>query len=346
MNNMQALRKVEQDYKEFYLDTGFRTDSSVSITEFRNIIKKYDKKYWNIDTSFLDSNDYVENLTEEHFFQTSQNVVVLQPYRYLPAMIHKHEFFEISCVLSGTFTHFISDQKTELHTGDILILSPHTKHAICTYQDEGIMVNILMRSSTFEHHFLSLLPDNDLLYSFFVKALYGNSDTPYLLFHTGDDPQITEYAVSILQEYQRNQRYKNTMLSSLMSVFFVYLLRAHEKDIFIPTLNSSVMNENTIFIIEYMQKNYNTITLSHLAKFFNYSERQMHRIIKTATGMTFSDNIKKIRMGHAKELLSNPNLTVHEIADILGYYDVSNFRKIFKSYFGITPQQFRATESS
>lgn len=284
---------------------------------------------------------YEETLTEEEFFQGRQNICVLQPYRYLPAVTHTHEFFEISCVLSGTFTNFIEKQKAQLNCGDILILPPDTEHAICTYQDDAIMINILMRSSTFEQHFLNLLPDNDILYSFFVKALYGNSDTPYLLFHTGQDQQISEYAVHILREYQRNQRYKNTMLSSMISVFFVYLLRAHEKDVFIPTLKSSVMNENIIFIIEYMQKNYNTITLSHLAEFFNYSERQMHRIIKNATGMTFSDNIKKIRMDQAKELLANPNITICEIADILGYYDASNFRKMFKSCFGISPQQYR-----
>lgn len=335
MKNMMALRETEQNYKQLYLDSRFEADKAILFNDFLEITDA------SFSSMFPESSIYAESLMEDQYFQIKQDISAVQHIRYLPPLIHTHEFFEMACVLSGTFTNYIGEQKTELHAGDILILAPRTRHAICTYQDDGIMVNILMRSSTFERHFLSLLPDNDLLYSFFVKALYGNSDTPYLLFHTGEDPRITEYTVSILREYQRNQRYKNTMLSSLMSVFFVYLLRVHEKDIFIPTLSSSVMNENTIFIIEYMQKNYNTITLSHLAEFFNYSERQMHRIIKTATGMTFSDNIKKIRMDHAKELLSNPNLTVHEIADILGYYDVSNFRKVFKSYFSVTPQLFR-----
>lgn len=97
------------------------------------------------------------------------------------------------------------------------------------------------------------------------------------------------------------------------------------------------MNENTIFILEYMQKNYSTITLAHLAKFFNYSERQIHRIIKSTTGMTFGENIKKIRMSHAAKLLSESNMTIQEIADLLGYYDVSSFRKVFKSFYNAPP---------
>lgn len=101
-----------------------------------------------------------------------------------------------------------------------------------------------------------------------------------------------------------------------------------------------------VFILEYMQKNYTTITLSHLSDFFNYSERQMNRIIKTATGMTFGENIKKLRMNHAARLLSESSTAIRTIAELLGYYDVSNFRKIFKSYYGMTPSQYRDKKSS
>jgi len=101
------------------------------------------------------------------------------------------------------------------------------------------------------------------------------------------------------------------------------------------------MNENVIFILQYMQKHYTTITLSHLADFFNYSERQMQRIITTVTGLSFSENIKKMRMTHAAGLLTNTNLTVQEIAEMSGYYDASSFRHLFKRFYGQTPQQYR-----
>jgi two-component system response regulator YesN len=67
----------------------------------------------------------------------------------------------------------------------------------------------------------------------------------------------------------------------------------------------------------------------------------MQRIIYSATGMSFGENIKKIRMQRAADLLQNTELKVSEIADYLGYYDTSSFRHAFRNYYGKTPQLFR-----
>lgn len=337
MDKKIPLTPVEQDFKDFYENTGYFTDHVITLSDFTAISENYGEQYRHLTTPVLTPSINSDALFESSYFQRQEDISVIRHIRYMPATTHTHEFFELACVLSGTFTNFIGDQQIELHTGDIFILAPNTPHGICTYEDDGILINILMRASTFEQHFLNLLPDNDILHSFFIKALYKNSVTPYLLFCTGTDPLIQDYIFKIWQEYRRNNRYKNTMLSSLLSIFFVYLLRSHEKNIIIPTIKPSIMNENTIFILEYMQKNYSTITLAHLAKFFNYSERQIHRIIKSTTGMTFGENIKKIRMSHAAKLLSESNMTIQEIADLLGYYDVSSFRKVFKSFYNAPP---------
>lgn len=347
MKIQMNLNPIEKAYKSFYNTTGISTkEHALSISDFASLIQKerlpHNPARKGNPTPSIDS----DSLNENSYFQEKQDISAIRHIRYLPAAIHTHEFFEIACVLKGTFTNFIGDNKMELHTGDIFILSPNTPHAICTYEDDAVLINLLMRTSTFEQHFLSLLPNNDILYSFFLKALYGTTTTPYLLFHTGEDSILAEYVLKILHEFERNNRYKNTMLSSLVSIFFVHLLRVHDKDIVIPTLQPWIMNETTVFILEYMQKNYTTITLSHLSDFFNYSERQMNRIIKTATGMTFGENIKKLRMNHAARLLSESSTSIRTIAELLGYYDVSNFRKIFKSYYGMTPSQYRDKKSS
>lgn len=341
MEKLLQLRPIEIDFKKYYEDTGFLTSIPL---DFKKIPEKLLEKHawlFRILESGSEEYEYSQSLAEEQYFQVEQDISAIQHARYMPAITHTHDFFEVACVLSGTFTHFIEKQQTKLQKGDIVILAPNTEHSICTYQDDSILINILMRSSTFEQHFLRLFPDSDILSNFFVRSLYGNSATPFLLFRTGGNPVLSDLTLQILREYQRNNRYKNTMLSSLVSVFFVQLLRAHEKDVIIPSMHASVMNETTIFIIEYMQKNYATLTLSHLAGFFNYSTRQMQRIIMTATGMTFSENIRRLRMAHARDLLVDSQLTIRKIADVLGYYDVSNFRKIFRDTYGITPQEYR-----
>ncbi|MGN0363300.1 MAG: AraC family transcriptional regulator [Bilifractor sp.] len=339
-SNLTQLRPLELEFKKFFQATGFCPDQeSLTADAFANLLAQNYPTFRYLDLG--DPEEYEASLLEDKYFQKKLDVSAVEGLRYMPAVRHRHQFFEVACILSGNVRNFTENENMDLTTGDILIMPPGSEHAICSYQDDGIVINILMRSTTFEHHFLNLLPDDDLLSGFFIKALYRSSETPYLLFHTGNDVDLQDYIQQIIQECSRNNRYKNTMLNAKLSVFFVELMRRHEKDAIIPTMNHSIMNENTLFIIEYMQKNFNTITLRHLAEFFNYSERQMQRIIQSSTGLSFGENIKKIRMNHARDLLKNSDQSIQDIAEYLGYYDASSFRHAFRSETGMTPKEYR-----
>ncbi len=280
-------------------------------------------------------------LREETFFQKDMDIAVFTHLRYLPPHKHKHIFFEMTYVLSGNCIHYTEKETLSLYKGDLYIIAPDIPHALFVSNDETIAINLLVRTSTFQQHFMNLLPESNLIYNFFIRSLYHESDLPYLLFKTGNDDEIQNGILTIYQEYNRNKRYKNTMLTAMISHLFVTLLRNHEQNIIIPYINPSVMNETTIYILQYMQNNYANLKLSQLAAFFNFSERQMQRIIHSATGMSFSENILKLRMEHAAELLKIPQLTIEKIASQLGYYDSSVFRKTFQKYSGISLSEYR-----
>lgn len=338
MEELIELREIERGFRDFY--ENYREmipDHPVEHEELLTLLKSCHPKYYH-----MLPRDFTAILTEDIFFSTDQDIAIFQHIRFMPLSWHEHDFFEVAIVLSGAFTHHIVEQSVTLHAGDVLIVAPHTRHAVCTYSEDGIMINILLRASTFKSHFLNVLPDNDLLYNFFVKTLYHSSDMPYLIFKTGKDPQIGTAVENLCREYRRNSRYKNTMVIALLSVFFVILLRSHEKDVIIPSVSPSVMNEETIFILQYMQKNYATITLSHMAEFFNYSERQIQRIIRTATGLSFSENVRKLRMAHAADMMANTDMTLADVAAAVGYQDASNFRKLFRRFYGVSPMEYRA----
>ncbi len=325
-----SLRESEKRLKKLYTShPEFSTGGPLSFEDFMSQYQAYAPK----ESALLS-----KSLPEESYFQHMIDVSALMHLRYLPPIFHTSEFFEIDCVLSGTITYYMGEQRFDLTPGDVCILAPDTSHAACTFTDDGIMINLLVRRSTFEEHFLGILPEHDLFQRFFEKSLYGKSETPYLLFRTGRPDFLGASILPIYEEYESKNRYKSTMLSSLLSVFFVELLRHHEKDLEISSHAKGTYSENIIFILEYLQKNYTTISLSHLSAFFNYSERQMQRIIVSATGMSFGDNIKKLRMTKAAELLENSTMTIAQIAEYLGYYDASSFRQAFKKYYGRTPR--------
>ena len=71
------------------------------------------------------------------------------------------------------------------------------------------------------------------------------------------------------------------------------------------------------------------------------SRSQVHRRIKSITGLSTTHYIRKIRMKHAAQLLTNYSATIHEVSTIVGIKNVQNFSKYFKSEFGISPSQFK-----
>lgn len=282
-----------------------------------------------------------ENLEENLFFHNDTDVEVYQHFRYLPAYWHAHNFFEIACVIQGSCTNYIADSIITMNEGDVCIIAPRTKHAISAFSDDCILYNLLLRTSTFETSFFGLLNENDVLSDFFMRTLYHSPGHPYLLFRAGKDYELFVYIEYIYQEFNRNRQYKNRMIISIMNAFFITLLRNHGADVILP--NTSGRNDDTVLVLQYIQKHYNTLTLSELASFFKYSERQLQRIIKNSTGMSFSENIQRLKLRQAARMLLNTDLPISAIAEELGYIDPSNFRHLFKKYYNMTPTEYRSS---
>ena len=339
LKKLLVLRPQEVKYKEFYHKYVQQMPvQPINIDEYANFLHNSDPAY-----ACLLQDDFLPVLNEGTFFHEDLDIAIFQHFRYMPPTWHEHDFFEMSYVLSGSFLNYYQGNTFQTNAGDIMMISPHTQHAVFTKDENGVMLNILIRTSTFEQYFINLLPEDDLLHTFFTRALYQKPEHPYLLFQTQQNPSLEFVMNHIYDEYTHNHSYKQNMLNSMIADFFIFLLRDHAKDVSVPGNAQSLVNEDTIFIMQYMQQHYDTITLKELSDFFNYSERQVERIIQSATGVNFRQNIKRIRMHHAAHFLQKTDLSVQEIADRTGYYDTSHFRHIFKNYYGVTPNEYRTT---
>jgi AraC-like DNA-binding protein len=333
----ENLNTTEQLFKELYQSQEISfPETPQRFEEIKTLLQIAAKK--NTSLSFTELTD---SLIEENFFLPNQDVSIYAHTRYLPALIHTHAFFEVGCLLQGKCTNYILNQKLEMIPGDICIIAPNTEHSVGAFQDDCLMLNFLIRTSTFEKAFFGALSDTDILSDFFLRTLYNSKEHPYLYFRTAEDDELQYLIGSAFQENEKNKRYKNRMLNSIVNTFFISLLRDHEKDVVFSVTSENAPDENFIFLLRYMQENYTTLTLSQLASFFNYSERQLQRIIKAYTGMNFSENIQKLKMKQAADLLLHTELSVVEIAERVGYSDVSNFRQFFKKYFNSTPVEYR-----
>jgi len=65
------------------------------------------------------------------------------------------------------------------------------------------------------------------------------------------------------------------------------------------------------------------------------------RIFRDETGENFSDFVIRKRLEKAQELLGNPKLKIYEVADLVGYKQLTYFSRQFREAFGMTPGDFR-----
>lgn len=76
---------------------------------------------------------------------------------------------------------------------------------------------------------------------------------------------------------------------------------------------------------------------AYLAKNLLISDSQIYRKIKAITGKSTAVFIRSIRLKYAKELLSNTDKTVSEVAYEAGFNDPSWFSRTYKDEFGVSP---------
>lgn len=81
--------------------------------------------------------------------------------------------------------------------------------------------------------------------------------------------------------------------------------------------------------------------VSILARRYGYSTAHFHDIFKQVHGISPQNYAIKVRIDRARQLLSESDLTISQIADILGYRDVYFFSRQFKTRTGHAPTDYR-----
>ncbi len=109
---------------------------------------------------------------------------------------------------------------------------------------------------------------------------------------------------------------------------------------------SSEQEENADFIVEnvneYIAENIGKkLSVKSIADHFGYSPNYLGHLYHKHAGCYIGDQIIKIKMERAVEMLKISQNQIGFIAERLGYGDYAYFIKQFKEYYGETPKAFR-----
>jgi AraC-like DNA-binding protein len=82
------------------------------------------------------------------------------------------------------------------------------------------------------------------------------------------------------------------------------------------------------------------LDVEHLARYMNVSRPTLYRKIKAISDLTPNELINIARLKKAVLLLSEGNLKINEIAEIVGYTSLTHFGRNFQKQFGVSPSQY------
>ena len=158
-------------------------------------------------------------------------------------------------------------------------------------------------------------------------------------YRSGADSYITKpFTSSLLQSrvvnLLRNRENLRTYLSSnsYKSVLAENAVSKLDND-FLVTIN------NIIDTDLYNEKlNGNFIAEQLCMSYSSFSKK-----IKSVTGLTSNELIRKAKLSEAENLLLKGEMTITEIASSLGFNNMSHFRQYFKDEFGTTPSSYIKT---
>lgn len=95
--------------------------------------------------------------------------------------------------------------------------------------------------------------------------------------------------------------------------------------------------------IAYIEQNYAnpSISVKDVADSLGISEGHLSFLFRKETDSTFMSYVTKCRMRAAMNLLKNYRYKVYEVAEQVGYRDITYFSKTFKKCVGVSPSEYQ-----
>lgn len=281
--------------------------------------------------------DYGALGLEDNVFAEGNIVHVLRHLRYDRHEKHTHRFFEIVCQVRGKGIAEAAGERLCLDEGSICLLSPGTSHRIEASDDASIILKIMIRRSDFDEIYTHLLRSDTLLTGFFRCSLSGGEDSQgWLLFGTGGDPEILDTLLRMRYYEVRGALTDNVMKEALIMQLFCRLVSKHMSGV-----RASYGGGTAGRLICEIKENFRTVTLEELSEKYHFTKDYISRLLRRASGKSFTGLVLDMRLDHACRLLRTTVLPISDIAADSGFGCREFFCKKFRERTGMTPTEWR-----
>ncbi|WEV44309.1 AraC family transcriptional regulator [Lactobacillus sp. ESL0684] len=288
--------------------------------------------------------EFFDTYSDNLVLNSSSITISVQPVKsFIP--YHLHDYVEINIPLVGSCVVETEHERINVDQDDMIFIGMKTPHKVKPIAEDGVVINIELRSSAFSLNELNFLQAKEngmsisnLLFSLLSDEEHGEGR--YSLFKTGHDSKIVNLVYDIIGEYYSSQIQSDQIIKlEILTLFSLLIRKTYYLDI--KVTDSKKQTNNLLSLLLYIEKNYSKITLEQMADHFGFNPNYLSDYLKSETGLSFIKLVQLQRLNVAAEYLTYTTVSVEKIANRVGYENSSYFYKIFKQCFGVSPAQYR-----
>lgn len=251
-----------------------------------------------------------------------------------------HVEYEIHLIRKGSGHYKIGEKVGKFKAGQVSIIGSRVPHDWVSDLRENQIIRNRDVVIQFSREWLEKASQAIPEFSEFEQLL---EQSQRAIIFQGDSSQKAEQILDLISDYSGIE-----LVTKFLEVLLI-MSRApeSEREYLLEdsyqgaggSMTRLVAEKGVSYIFENIDKK---IRLADAAKISFMSESQFSRIFKVASGLNFSEMIRKMRIEHGCKLLGSTENSIATISRDCGFTNLSNFNRQFLREMGLTPRDFRA----
>lgn len=241
---------------------------------------------------------------------------------------HSHRELEVICVESGVCVirfHDEEDKEEHINKGEAIIIYPNTRHTFVIPEESKCRVTQFQVT-------LTEFDANEKLLEAYKFISNMKASRPYDII---DKPTEIKNCINRIKQNMSSEK----LLIIYLTEFIVLLSNGLSE---LSKAESEIKDEKLQSIIEYIDQNITEeIIIEDMCNLFDISSRYLRKKFHDALGCNINHYIAVKRVNRAKQLLSDPSLSIIQVAYQSGFSSSQYFSRVFRKIAGKTPSQYR-----
>ena len=247
---------------------------------------------------------------------------------------HFHSEYELIYISNGKGQRHIGNHISEYENGELIFIGPRIPHyGFIQHQEfEPKKVVVQMKEDFLGETFMSAPEMHN------IKKLFERSENG-ISFKGSVKHEVGEQLLNLEQFEGFEKLIQLLKILNILATSEEYHLLKAESLVF------EVMSQDVArmeLILKYIRANYTeTITLENISNEVNMTVPSFCRFFKKLTHQTFTQFVNEFRVFKACRLLQSKDLLITDVANTVGFKNLSHFNKQFLLVTGLRPSEFK-----